>query len=291
METPELLRHLICPICREYINKTHYICNNSHRFCEDCINYDKDKLTVSCCVCKQSELDIKTDQLVPEIYHFFNIKKKCENAHNGCNETIHMKDYETHLKTCKFNQIKCIKAQCNHMFSPNDSLSEILQHFNNKHKFLIVNHNYTINCLVDNNYVIPISDDIIIMVFIETYTIQNNYLKIITNTSIVTVKMCAVRNSPIEGDYSFVFDGKDYSLNNENDYSTTITTTITKYKELPWKMNYITTEEINKIVETFGNLLNDFSHDEVSFKFYPEDDSSNSEYTDTEEEESESDED
>lgn len=245
MESPELLRHLICSICHEYLERKHYGCANSHRFCTNCITESKIDLLNECCVCKQGKVNLMNDQLITELCYFFNIDKKCK-----CNKIIKMKDYDEHVKTCMDDRIKCVKYQCKHMFDSKENLTNILNHYINYHRFSIKTAADVIDCTKNSRFIIPLTHDTFIFIKNTIWYEQNNYYKGIIktiNTAINVINVINIYNLPLEEKFIINYNEQDYILNNENNYIKEFTNIIDN-KNLNLIIKHNTLDEITKII-------------------------------------------
>lgn len=157
MNNDNCLRFMECQVCSEFVLKTHYVCENGHRICSECMenngsnNYDfmvsfnpnskRAKLRLSKCgLCRSTAINRVTDNLVMEIHEAHNTTKPCKYV--GCDETPQCTLYSDHLKICKYKPIRCPHKYCDFAFNNglnneiefNTSTLEIKNHCVEDHK-------------------------------------------------------------------------------------------------------------------------------------------------------------
>ena len=99
IESEEILTHLECPVCLEYIFPPIKQCEKGHLLCKDC--HSKVQNCPTCRGKLSEERNLTAEKIA------FLLKYPCRFNTNGCKEALTLSAKEKHEKNCEYLQMKC----------------------------------------------------------------------------------------------------------------------------------------------------------------------------------------
>lgn len=151
----DCVKCLECQICNEIVLKTHYVCENGHRICSDCIepckthldfmnNFtpNRKRLRISLCgLCRSDKITKITDSLVTELHNQYNLYRDCK----YCNEKVLCALYTVHLNQCKHRPYNCVYKSCITAFDHDAPTNSLISHYVTSHNFTKIEKNTKLN--------------------------------------------------------------------------------------------------------------------------------------------------